>query len=51
MKFKKIRVGKLVPMVFIVSFLFGFSALVHTPCSEAGVYKEASPEFKVLKKK
>ena len=51
MKFKKIRVGKLVLMVSIGSFLFGFSALVHTPCSEASVYEEASPEFEVLKKK
>lgn len=51
MKLKKIRVGKLVLMVSIVSFLFGSFALVHTPCSEAGVYKEASPEFEVLKKK
>ena len=49
MKFKKIRVGKLVLMVSIVSFLFGFSALVHAPRS--GAYGGASPEFEVLKKK
>ena len=51
MKFKKIRVGKLVLIVCIVSFLFGFSAWVRTPCSEALDYGEASPEFEVLKKK
>lgn len=51
MKFKKIRVGKLVLIVCIVSFLFGFSAWVRTPCSEARDYEEASPEFEVLKKK
>jgi len=51
MKYNKIRVGKLVLMVSIVSFLLGFSAWVRTPCSEASVYEEASPEFEVLKKK
>ena len=51
MKFKKIRVGKLALMASISLFLFGFSALVHTPCSDAHVYEEASPEFEILKKK